>query len=779
MRLHLNDPGGAALRKASRVALVMTAMTAFGAGVVQDAAFTTFTSFGCIALLSFANFGGPLAVRFRLGLGFTVLGAALIVVGSYASVHLVTAVVFMAAVGFVLTFSGVFGGYPAAGGTGLILAAVLSVMVPGGTSDLAARLSGWAAAGVVGSVAMVALWPERPRPRVRLELAAIARRVAAELRDLDGLTPDTLLETRQQVLALRQQVDSSLSRPGGPRAKDQALLYLLDELGRTTVFVDRLVRQRPADGTTLLAADRDTLASSADVLEASAEVLTGSNVDPPTGRLVQLRADEISAVRRRLAPGGPEDGTAAPPTSGDGPLVERFDLLFPVRMLSYLAMSVASNALVAMGRPPGDTSFEIQSSAPALRQGRSDVVHRTVATLRTHLRPQSRWFRNAVRAAVALGASAAVADLVHLEHSFWVVLGTLSVLRSSVMDTGASAVQSISGTVLGFAVATGVIVSLGDRDPALWVLLPITIFAAAYLSTVVSYLVGQAAFTVLVVVLFNLLEPTGWSLGLVRVERVALGVAVSVIASIIIWPRGVNHDLAKAVAAEYHAAIEYVRATLRAVLGAQPAAPETDPTEGTATASASVPDEPALATAHYLALSTRALTESEFGDLMNSRGSKEVGVDTWARLVAQPHALILGGDWMRTVVDHQGMPATSSSADPLVRDAVAALHATSERVLDPLEHAADRLAEATRSHPAAAPDPHLTSTAGPPGAGVTARGAVRALLADDRARGSVSDHQVIGLLWSVEWLSFVHDLADDVAAPLADATTAVQRSWWR
>ena len=40
-----------------------------------------------------------------------------------------------------------------------------------------------------------------------------------------------------------------------------------------------------------------------------------------------------------------------------------------------------------------------------------------------------------------------------------------------------------------------------------------------------SFIAGQAAFTVMVVILFNIIQPVGWSVGLVRIEDIALGCA--------------------------------------------------------------------------------------------------------------------------------------------------------------------------------------------------------------------------------------------------------------
>ena len=64
--------------------------------------------------------------------------------------------------------------------------------------------------------------------------------------------------------------------------------------------------------------------------------------------------------------------------------------------------------------------------------------------------------------------------------------------------------------------------TLGRQTAVLWAALPVVVFFAAYASNAIGFLVGQAAFTVTVAILFNLLVPVGWHVGLLRVEDVAL-----------------------------------------------------------------------------------------------------------------------------------------------------------------------------------------------------------------------------------------------------------------
>ena len=80
---------------------------------------------------------------------------------------------------------------------------------------------------------------------------------------------------------------------------------------------------------------------------------------------------------------------------------------------------------------------------------------------------------------------------------------------------------SPSGAALLLAIGTG--------PTALWIALPFAVFVAAYAPGTTPFVVGQAAFTVTVVVIFNLLVPAGWQVGLLRIEDVALGCAVSLV----------------------------------------------------------------------------------------------------------------------------------------------------------------------------------------------------------------------------------------------------------
>ena len=57
----------------------------------------------------------------------------------------------------------------------------------------------------------------------------------------------------------------------------------------------------------------------------------------------------------------------------------------------------------------------------------------------------------------------------------WVVLGTLSVLRTNASSTGSTAVRALIGTAIGFVIGGALLVAIGADSTVLWVALPIAV----------------------------------------------------------------------------------------------------------------------------------------------------------------------------------------------------------------------------------------------------------------------------------------------------------------
>jgi uncharacterized membrane protein YccC len=125
----------------------------------------------------------------------------------------------------------------------------------------------------------------------------------------------------------------------------------------------------------------------------------------------------------------------------------------------------------------------------------------------------------------------------------------------------------VLGTALGVAVGAAVLLGLGSNPALLWTLLPVTILFATVSPTAISFTAGQAGFTIVVVVLFTIIQPGGLDVGLIRFEDVALGCAVSVLVGALFWPRGAAVALGLALDDTYGAASDRVRSIVHTLTG--------------------------------------------------------------------------------------------------------------------------------------------------------------------------------------------------------------------
>lgn len=160
-----------------------------------------------------------------------------------------------------------------------------------------------------------------------------------------------------------------------------------------------------------------------------------------------------------------------------------------------------------------------------------------------------------------------LANLTGVQHSFWVVLGTLSVLRSNALSTGQTVLRGVIGTAVGALLGAAAMFAIGDNRVVIWALLPIAILVAGIAPAAISFGAGQAAFTILLVLLFNLIAPSEWTVGLIRIEDIALGCAVSLLVGALFWPRGAAAALRQALAEAYTESVAYLAASVAFGLG--------------------------------------------------------------------------------------------------------------------------------------------------------------------------------------------------------------------
>jgi hypothetical protein len=138
----------------------------------------------------------------------------------------------------------------------------------------------------------------------------------------------------------------------------------------------------------------------------------------------------------------------------------------------------------------------------------------------------SNWSEHAVRSGLALGFAVLLSRLLKVEHGFWVVLGVLPVLSASGGSVVRAFWQEQAGTLMGFLASAVVVAIIGPHQAWYWSILPFVVFGSTYASAV-SLMAGQATFTLFAVVLFCILLPQQTEAGLLRLEDIAIGGAIS------------------------------------------------------------------------------------------------------------------------------------------------------------------------------------------------------------------------------------------------------------
>ncbi|WP_225821712.1 FUSC family protein [Streptomyces naphthomycinicus] len=632
-----HDPDLAATRRAGRTAIVMPALFALCGQVFHSPTMASFAAFGSFSMLLLVDFSGPMTERLRAQAGLAVAWGVLICLGTLVARTTWLAVVTTLLVGFAVLFSGVVSSVLAGSSTALLLAFVLPVTTPVPLSLLPERLAGAGLAAAAALPAVCLLWPRPVADPLSAPAARVCRTAAVHLRadasGLGGRGPGTGAARRRSAAdrtaeagaALRSAFDETPYRPTGLSTTSRALVRLVDELTwLTTILVDRPAytdEPPPCDP-----AARTVRLVAADVLDHAAGLLTDLRGDPGPLRtsMAELREtmrgmEESSTVR---LPADHPVGDSAAEIYG---FLATLDLSFRAQELGFAVLQAAGNvdlAATAWQRPWPD---RLLGRVPGARTGPPALARERAAA---HLGLGSVWLRNSLRGAVGLAIAVLLADLTGVQHSFWVLLGTLSVLRSNALSTGQNALRAVLGTVAGSFAGAGLLHLTGHHGTALWFLLPLAVLVAGIAPAAVSFTAGQAAFTVTLVVLFNIGRNPDWHIVLFRVQDIALGCAVSIVVALFFWPRGAAAAVHGALAEAYSAGARYLADAVRFALG-----PSDDP------AGAPTPERGN----REAAASARRLDDA-FRTYVTERGAKPLPLADMTALVTGVAALRLAAD---------------------------------------------------------------------------------------------------------------------------------------
>jgi Fusaric acid resistance protein-like len=563
----LDEAGQAAVSRAVRV--TVAACLAFYPlqYVLGDSTTAVYALFTAIALGALSDVQGAPSTRTRTYLAAIGVGAVLITAGTLAAVSTTVAASGMLVVGFVVAYAGVAGPRVVGVANGLQLFYVLPCFPPFAPDTLDERLIGLVVGGLLLAAADRLVWPAPDPPPPGERLAEAAERIAAYAAALGPVLQDRAAVTGPELGARRAALDAvarlrladipPAQRPLGPGVRDRALLAA----GAAT----RVTASRLAGLTDLLTDSHRT-------------------THPRTADLVASAGEGFAALAAAVRAGSPTPvSTSGLDAALESYLAERSrhlaDQVGPPADLraGLAAMAVAESARTAViagagfvGAPAPEPAATPQQLWFLHARPAELVRHR----LRTHLTPRSVYLQNAVRLGVGLAVARAVAGVLDLSHGFWVLLATLSLMRTSALANRAVLPRAFAGTVGGALVAAGLLALVGpDIEVFAWAL-PLVMVLAFAAGPLFGVAAAQGGFTVVVAMLFAQVAPTDWRLAEVRLTDVVVGGLVGAVIGAAVWPRGGGGEVRRVAAAGLHAGAAVIADTVsRLTTGAPPGTP--------------------------------------------------------------------------------------------------------------------------------------------------------------------------------------------------------------
>jgi uncharacterized membrane protein YccC len=564
------DPDLAALRRAGRAAIVLPAVFALGEEVIGDPTLALFAAFGSFAMLLMVDFRGSMLERLRNQATLVVACCALICLGTLVCRDAWLAAVTMVAVGFLVLFVGVVSPVLAGAATPLLLAFILPSTLSGPVSSVPDRVAGWAIAGAASLIAVGLLWPTPTRGPLLSTAPAACRALAARMRArVASLMSDedeqasrdydrAVAEANDAVAALHRGFLATPYQPTSLSTGARAMVRLVHDFYWLNIIV---VRPAQHVENAVSHAARAVLVAAAAVLERGADLL-----EPTGGSSDALRAalDELSDTTRRMEERATADLPSSRAAGAHSPaaleqqvseFITSLDPSFHAQEIGFTVSLIGGNIDLVAAAERRSWLERLLGRQP---EGLAGTLSAASKRATAHMNRRSVWLHNSVRGAIGLGLAVYIADRTGVQHSFWVVLGTLSVLRSNALSTGQNALRALLGTVAGFILGAALLALIGTNTTLLWFLLPLAIFLAGVAPAAISFVAGQAAFTLMLVFLFNIIAPTGWRVGLYRLEDVALGCAVSLVVGALFWPRGAGAALRRALSDAYADSADYL-----------------------------------------------------------------------------------------------------------------------------------------------------------------------------------------------------------------------------
>jgi uncharacterized membrane protein YccC len=411
------------------------------------------------------------------------------------------------------------------------------------------RLLGWLIAVVICVPAALFFLPPRHYGALRRHVAQVCAALADRI---EGIGPAGDVTAAMDLL--RDNFLAASFRPVGLSAGSRALVRVVDLLQLVADLVDD---ETGATLGTVRPPGIEVLRCCARLLDASQLAHRAANRAALDEALPRLRSLARGSYREdvELILSAPDDATA----------IATGRQLLACRVIATtigLTGRVIAAAATADARPVWARALGLQLPPTGFADRLSSETAAGTTIVTAFLTARSVAAHNGLRMGAGLALAVAVTHLRLVEHGFWVVVGTMLVLSSSALSTRTKVVQAVVGTALGIVLGGLLVGAIGVEPAVLWLLVPITVFASTYLPRFVSFTAAQAMGALSLLVILNLTAPAGWRIGLLRIEDIAMGAAVGLGVSLLLWPRGATAAVSALIGAALDVNVRYLQAAV-------------------------------------------------------------------------------------------------------------------------------------------------------------------------------------------------------------------------
>ncbi len=464
------DPRRIVLHRAARITLASCVAFYTCRFLIGDAQMAVYACFAAISFGALSSIAGTTAQRLRLFAGALVASWILVAAGTWAAINVWVASAGMLLVGLLVSYLAIGGARVAGVSSGLLLMYILPSFPPYNPQALDSRLIGVALGTVLMAAADRWMWPPPDPPPYESRLAQAADALAEYLRRvrplMDGASGSdgALAEARSAAQrAARACAPSALppeQRPSSPFRQDRAraacAVMLRIVVSRTRAVEVALRRpdapDGPRRGAFLLDAVADAVAASGAALAGAGpppdpEPLWAANRRHADVRMSWLRA--CRADRHRVERATPV-GQCICPSSESRPTC---------------SSNRCGQCAVHPYRPRESSEDAVSWSSPLWFVGTST----TPAVVASRPGPPDAEFGSVPECASA-GRRARparyLAGRFDLSHGFWVLLATLTLMRTTAAATRSALWPAFLGTVAGALAAAGLLMRLASDLPS-------------------------------------------------------------------------------------------------------------------------------------------------------------------------------------------------------------------------------------------------------------------------------------------------------------------------